>query len=116
MCSDEVVQLFYLSGSLSVGLNLLGGLAGNERSGQRHALAETYRADLNSQIGQGCRGMIGVVSNWRDGIVKLTKSSSIDPQDTGLQPVANPPCWASKTAASLNLTVSIIPLPAEVAR
>ena len=47
--------------------------------------------------------------------VKLTKSSSIDPQDTGLQPVANPPCWASKTAASLNLTVSI-PLPAEVAR
>ena len=68
MCSDEVVQLFYLSGSLSVGLNLLGGLAGNERSGQRHALAETYRADLNSQIGQGCRGMIGVVSSWRDGI------------------------------------------------
>ena len=52
----------------------------------------------------------------RTGIVKLTKSSSIDPQDTGLQPVANPPCWASKTAASLNLTVSIIPLPAEVAR
>ena len=38
------------------------------------------------------------------GIVKLTKSSSIDPQDTGLQPVANPPCWAPKTAASLNLT------------
>ena len=32
------------------------------------------------------------------GIVKLTKSSSIDPQDTGLQPVANPPCWASRTA------------------
>ena len=26
-----------------------------------------------------------------DGIVKLTKGSSIDPQDTGLQPVANPP-------------------------
>ena len=26
----------------------------------------------------------------RTGIVKLTKSSSIDPQDTGLQPVANP--------------------------
>ena len=52
----------------------------------------------------------------RTGIVKLTKSSSIDPQDTGLQPVANPPCWASKTAASLKLTVSIIPLPAEVAR
>ena len=39
------------------------------------------------------------------GIVKLTKSSSIDPQDTELQPVANPPCWASKTTASLNLTV-----------
>ena len=42
----------------------------------------------------------------RTGIVKLTKSSSIDPQDTGLQPVANPPCWASKTAASLNLTAN----------
>ena len=42
------------------------------------------------------------------GIVKLTKSSSIDPQNTGLQPVANPPCWASETAASLNLTM---PLP-----
>ena len=39
------------------------------------------------------------------GIVKLTKSPSIDPQDTELQPVANPPCWASKTTASLNLTV-----------
>ena len=26
------------------------------------------------------------------GIVKLTKSSSIDPQDIGLQPVSNPPC------------------------
>ena len=51
-----------------------------------------------------------------EGIVKLTKSLSIEPQEIGLQPVANPPCWASKTAASLNLTVSIIPLPAEVAR
>ena len=47
--------------------------------------------------------------------VKLTKSSSIDPQDTGLQPVANPPCWASKAAVSLNLTVSMIPLPIGVA-
>ena len=28
----------------------------------------------------------------QDGIVKLTKSSSIDPQDIGLQPVSNPPC------------------------
>ena len=52
----------------------------------------------------------------RTAIAKLTKSSSIDPQDTGLHPVANPPCWTSKTAASRNLTVSIIPLPAEVAR
>ena len=39
------------------------------------------------------------------GIVKLTKRSSIDPQYTGLQPVANPPCWASETAVSLNLTI-----------
>ena len=41
------------------------------------------------------------------GIVKLTKGSSIDPQDTGLQPVANPPCWASKAVASLNLTMPL---------
>ena len=39
------------------------------------------------------------------GIVKLTKSSLIDPQDTGLKPVANPPCLASETAGSLNLTI-----------
>ena len=37
--------------------------------------------------------------------VKLTKSSSSDPQDTGLQSVANPPYWASKAAVSLNLTI-----------
>ena len=39
--------------------------------------------------------------------VKLTKGSSIDPQDTGLQPVANPPGWASKAVASLNLTMPL---------
>ena len=46
----------------------------------------------------------------RDGIVKLTKRSSIDPKYTGLQPVANPPCWASETAVSLNLTIPRDPL------
>ena len=39
------------------------------------------------------------------GIVKLTKSSLIDPHDTGLQPVVNPPCWASKAGDRLNLTI-----------
>ena len=39
------------------------------------------------------------------GIVKLAKSSSSDPQDTGFQPVVNPPCWAPKAAVSLNLTI-----------
>ena len=39
------------------------------------------------------------------GIVKLTKITSIAPQDTGLEPVAGPPCWASKTAVSPNLTI-----------
>ena len=39
--------------------------------------------------------------------VKLTKSSSINPQDTGLEPVATPPCWASKTAVSPNLTIPL---------
>ena len=43
-----------------------------------------------------------------DGIVKLTKSSSIDPQDTGLQPAVNPPCWASRTAVGLNLTIPCV--------
>ena len=45
------------------------------------------------------------IRDYAPGIVKLTKSSSIDPQDTGLQPVVNPPCWASKTAVSFNLTI-----------
>ena len=39
------------------------------------------------------------------GTVKLTKSWSIYPQDTGLEPVVNPPYWASETAISLNLTI-----------
>ena len=52
----------------------------------------------------------------RLGIVKLTKSSSINPQDGGLEPVVNPPCWASETAVSLTLTVSMILLPVGVAR
>ena len=37
--------------------------------------------------------------------VKLAKSESIDPQDTGPEPVVNPPCWASETVVSLNLTI-----------
>ena len=40
--------------------------------------------------------------------VKLTNSSSSDPQDTGLEPVANPPCWGSETAVSLNLTIPVL--------
>ena len=43
----------------------------------------------------------------QEGTVKLTKSSSIDPQDTGLEPAVNPPCWGSETAVSLNLTIPI---------
>ena len=39
------------------------------------------------------------------GAVKLTKSSSSDPQDTGLEPTVNPRCWGSETAVSLNLTI-----------
>ena len=37
----------------------------------------------------------------------MTKSSSSDPQDTGLQSVANPPYWAPKAAVSLNLTIPL---------
>ena len=32
-------------------------------------------------------------------------SGLTDPQDTVFEPVVNPPCWASGTAVSLNLTV-----------
>ena len=39
----------------------------------------------------------------RELAVKLTKSWSIDPQDTGLEPVVNPPYLASETAINLNL-------------
>ena len=39
------------------------------------------------------------------GTVKLAESESIDPQDTGPEPVVNPPCWASETAVGLNLTI-----------
>ena len=38
--------------------------------------------------------------------VKLTKSQSLDPQDTGLEPVVNPPYLASETAINLNLILS----------
>ena len=55
--------------------------------------------------------MKGRPSRSTAGIVKLTSSSSIDPQDAGLQPVVNPPCWASKTAVSFNLTIPE-PVPA----
>ena len=37
--------------------------------------------------------------------VKLMKSSSIDPQDTALESVVNPPYWAPETAISFNLTI-----------
>ena len=37
--------------------------------------------------------------------VKLTQSSSIDPQDTVLESVVNPPYWAPETAVSFNLTI-----------
>ena len=43
--------------------------------------------------------------------VKLMQSESIDPQDTARESVVNPPCWASETVVSLNLTVSMISLP-----
>ena len=46
-----------------------------------------------------------ILSMLCEGIVKLTKSSSSDPQDTGLQSVANPPYWAPKATVSLNLTI-----------
>ena len=39
--------------------------------------------------------------------VKLAESESTDPQDTGPEPVVNPPCWASETAVTPNLTIPV---------
>ena len=51
-----------------------------------------------------------------EGTVKLTKSSSIDPQDPGLEPAVNPPCWGSETAVSLNLTIPVVVIHGSVGR
>ena len=40
-----------------------------------------------------------------NGTVKLTNNQFPDPQDIGLVPVVNTPCWASDWAVSLNLTM-----------
>ena len=54
--------------------------------------------------------LAGCTPGAHAGTVKLTKSSSFDPQDTGLEPAVNPPCWGSETAVSLNLTIPGTPL------
>ena len=41
---------------------------------------------------------------------KLTKNQPPHPQDAGLDPVVNPPYWASETAVSLNLTIPFLGL------
>ena len=46
-----------------------------------------------------------VVGVTRDGIVKLTKTRLIDPQDDGLEPVVNRVCRGSVSPISLNLTI-----------
>ena len=83
---------------------------------KRGCPAETLRTWVRqAQRDPGHRS--GLTTSERERLkvtVMLTKSWSIYPQDTGLEPVANPPCWASKTAASLNLTVRMIPLPVGV--
>ena len=46
------------------------------------------------------------VKQWLGvGTVKLTQRESIDPQNTALESVVNPPCWASETIVSLNVTI-----------
>ena len=66
-----------------------------------------FRSAGNAQRFLSVQASILNLFNWGrhqlrawEGIVKLTKSSLIDPQDTGLKPVANPPCLASETAVS----------------
>ena len=45
------------------------------------------------------------VVRLRMGIVKLTKTRLIDPQDDGLEPVVNRVCRGSVSPISLNLTI-----------
>ena len=46
-------------------------------------------------------------STWK-GIVKLTKTRLTDPQDDGLEPVANRACWGAVSPILLNLTIPLI--------
>ena len=39
--------------------------------------------------------------------VKLTNIQLTDPQDIGLVPVVNTPCWASERVVNLNLTIPL---------
>ena len=48
-----------------------------------------------------------------EGIVKLTKTRLIDPQDDGLEPVVNRVCRGAVSPSSLNLTIPVAPLVAD---
>ena len=49
--------------------------------------------------------LIDLLVQPRRGIVKLTKTRLIDPQDDGLEPVVNRVCRGSVSPISLNLTI-----------
>ena len=54
--------------------------------------------------------------NRSRGIVKLSRIGLADPQHPGSRRGSSPSSWGPVSRVSVNLTVSIIPLPAEVAR
>ena len=102
----------------------VGALAVDERQVDRYGWAVDYatasaaRSAALGECGPGCSVVLTFercaayaadqdANSTAVGIVKLTKSSSSDPQDTGLEPAVNPPCWGSETAVSLNLTIPV---------
>ena len=78
------------------------------RDGAHHAARPPRARGGDLDLRAGRAGVVlGVLPMSSEDIVKLAKSSSIDPQDTRLQPVVNPPCWASKRAVSFHLTIPL---------
>ena len=60
--------------------------------------------------------LAGCTPSAHAGTVKLTKSSSIDPQDTGLEPAVNPPCWGIRNGRQPQLDNTPVGADGMVAR
>ena len=70
---------------------------------------------IAGRIGSG-RPICGTCARPMDGIVKLRLTAVSDAQHGGFATGSSRVSWGSVDGLFVNLTVSIIPLPAEVAR